>query len=76
MTNLNTSDPYILYGDYYHLFNEVCPKSENFSSKCFTLIKEYLRSTLESNTLEKWNIADNFAKDIMRPFPKQFGIVK
>ena len=53
LTDLGISDSCILHGDYYHLFNEVWPKTENFGAKCFALIKDYLESMLESNYLAK-----------------------
>ena len=75
LTDLGISDSCILHVDYYHLFNEVWPKSENFGKKCFTLIKDYLKSMLESSTLEKWDMAYHFAKVILRPYPKKLELL-
>ena len=75
LNDLGISDSCILHGDYYHLFNEVWPKSENFGPKCFALIKDYLKSMLESSTLEKWDVAYSFAKEILRPYPKKIQLL-
>ena len=64
LTDLGIAESCILHGDFYHLFNEVWPKSENFGYKCFSLIKEYLKGMLESNSLHKWDTAYSFAKKL------------
>ena len=63
LADLGIADSCVLYGDYYHLFNEVWSKSETFGSKYFPLIKEYLKAILGSNTPEKWDIAYSFTKE-------------
>ena len=46
LSNLDIQDTCLLHGDYYHLFRENWPKTENFGPTVFKLIKPYLYSLL------------------------------
>ena len=76
LENLNISNSCILHGDYFHLFKENWPKSENFGRAAFNLIKAQLSKMLLSKTKEEWDKAFSEAKEILVPYPTKLSLLQ
>ena len=65
-----------LRSDYWHLMKEVFPKTHNFGTVCFEMIKNHLQTMLLSNTSEEWDNAYNDAIIIIRDYPLKLEKLK
>ena len=63
LVNLGIEDSCILHGDYFHLYKENWPKSTNFGTSAFKLIKPFLSLMLLSETVGGWERAYENAKN-------------
>ena len=76
LKDLGISDSCILHGDFYHLYKENWPKQHNFGTKCFSIIREYLKAMLLSKDRSEWDSAYQYAKLKIKEHPKKLTILK
>ena len=75
LTNLGIENSCILHGDYYHLYREIWPKSENFGHT-YDRVHKQLKAMFMSTTEEEWNLAYLEGKEILRSYPNKLSLLE